>query len=957
MFKHYKDLCDVVSLMVFCPHDRTYLSTKDGSGETWLPSIKCEKNCWKVTAHKIYFSLFGVDSGNSCHPIRVYKVWLPNHALPCAYHAVYKAAVKADVKKRLKNKAGLRSRLLWLSAAELERQRAHSCLRSPEILVFSLMVFGEGRDLDKDTELESGALVEICEENVVVGMDVAGGAVAMASPNMQLLNAAGYTREDQIRLYREFVLMVFPAIYMSVHMFSQFMIDIGWQRSQCSSLFRAADVSGRGGLSFLELMLWTAALEPGTQHVGLPAEIRCRYIFRYFDNNRDQKLEYVEFKELVAAARAARQLPIDALSVARDADICLKQLGLQPNSQLPLAEFLRGVSELKLRGTSSLLRSPRSVAAYVMDLQQRENEVPASTSATSKLHHVSVSGPGLCAADSGSHASTPGPASAQRVRADYCVATYTVRMRRRPPNEFIELHNFDEDTVSPSTAQLLLHDVRSSDLLGASCMPTEAFAAVHYFASVVDKPQTVRGEPSGSTQSMLKPAWSWLSPAEEGALGALLLRLAELVRPICAGEPRLLRLASPVYAIGDLHGNLSALLSMESALWPSGTALAATRILFLGDYVDRGVHGAELMAYLLAAKLQRPNAVLLIRGNHEIRDIQKMFTFYSECINKYGEIEGMKIWNAINNVFDCLPLAAVIDDKVFCCHGGLPPPWVCPVITAIDKVPVPLPRPAEQSSIAWELLWNDPVKLVYSTWMITRCSSPWVCDHRHRQGAGAAAAPGGAELHRVGAAVERPRQVPVPLPRPAEQSSIAWELLWNDPVKLVYSTWMITRCSSPWVCDHRHRQGAGAAAAPGGAELHRVGAAVERPRQVPVPLPRPAEQSSIAWELLWNDPVKPNKITASVQLELASNEGFAANSKRGTGHVFDQTALDRFLTANQLSHVVRAHELHQNGFMCQLRGRLISVFSSYHYCGGTNDCGVALVEDGKLRLMRINVSD
>lgn len=50
--------------------------------------------------------------------------------------------------------------------------------------------------------------------------------------------------------------------------------------------------------------------------------------------------------------------------------------------------------------------------------------------------------------------------------------------------------------------------------------------------------------------------------------------------------------------------------------------------------------------------------------------------------------------------------------QVFCCHGGIPPPWVCPLITAIDKVPVPLMRPAEQSSIAWELLWNDPIKYV-----------------------------------------------------------------------------------------------------------------------------------------------------------------------------------------------------------------------------------------------------
>ncbi|KAF9787631.1 hypothetical protein SFRURICE_001683 [Spodoptera frugiperda] len=785
MFKNYKDLCDVVSLLVYCPSERCYLFTKESSGETWLPSSKCEKNCWKMTAHKINFELFGIDAGTNCHPLRVYKIWLPNHSLNCVYHAVYKVAIKADVKKRLKYKAGMRNRLQWLNMSELERQKAHSNLRSPEVIAFALMTNGELKDSDKDSEVESGSLIEICEENIVIGQDVAGGAVAMASPNLQLLQTAGYTREDQIRMYREFVLMVYPAIYMSVNIFSQFMIDLGWQRTQCQNLFRAADVTGRGGLSFLELMLWAAALEPATQHTGIPAEIRCRYIFRFFDSNRDLKLEYVEFKELVAAARAARQLPIDALSVARDADVCLRQLGMQPNSQLPLAEFLRGVGELRLRGTSSLLRAPRSISAYIVDLQEREHEASQpSTSTTMKFQPgtAALAQQGSCSAGAGS--------ARRAARPDYSVAVYTVRMRRRPPNELLELNNFDgksrnEDAVSPSTAHLMVNAVHSFDVLGPSCAPVEALAAVHYFATNVERPHNRRPS-GGSSVNMVKPAWAWTTPAEEAALGSLLLRLAEAVKPIC-----------------DLHGNLSALLTMEAALWPSGPALAAARLLFLGDYVDRGSHGTELMAYLLAAKLQRPDAVLMVRGNHETRDIQKI-----ECLVKYGENEGLKVWNAINNVFDVLPLAAVIDDKVFCCHGGIPPPWVCPLITAIDKVPVPLTKPAEQSSIAWELLWNDPIK--------------------------------------------------------------------------------------------------------------------------------------------------PNKITATLQLELSSNEGFAANTKRGTGHVFDQTALDRFLVANQLSHVVRAHELHQNGFMCQLRGRLVSVFSSFHYCGGTNDSGVALLEGGKLRLMRVN---
>ncbi|KAI5636045.1 calcineurin-like phosphoesterase domain-containing protein [Phthorimaea operculella] len=694
----------------------------------------------------------------------------------------------------------------------MELQRAHATLKSPELAMFCQMAFGDQNKEDPLwQEFDSELLIEICEEDVLISAETGAGAVAVSSPNAQLLVAANYTRDDQIRLFSEFMTQSYPALYLSFQVFTNFMVDMGWQRVQCNNLFRAADLEGRGGLSFQEMLLWCAATEPGTQHGGIPAEIRCRYIFRYFDCNRDQKLEYVEFKELVAAARLARQLPIDALSVSRDADVILRQIGLQPNSQLPVSEFLRSVSEMRLRGTSSMLRTPRSVSAYLADLQITNGSSSASV-AKQPAKPSSGHGAQTQLAD-GSVASTASERrGAGAVSPDYNVATYTVRVRKDAMNEMIELKHFDEEAVSPSTARLITVDMptqASLDVLGPGTMPVEAMAAVHYFATPVEKlPGRRISVATNSSLVANKSAFSWAAPAEEQAMGALLLKLANAVAPICQAEPRLLRLTSPVYCIGDLHGNLSALLAVETALWPSGASISPAKLLFLGDFVDRGPHGTELMAYLLAAKLQRPKGVLMIRGNHETRDIQRMFTFHTECVQKYGDAEGSKIWNAINNVFDVLPLAAVIDDKVFCCHGGIPPPWVCPLITAIDKVPVPLTRPSEQSTIAWELLWNDPVKA--------------------------------------------------------------------------------------------------------------------------------------------------NKLTASTAAELTTNEGFAANVKRGTGHVFDQTAVDRFLLANQLSHVVRAHELHQNGFMVQLRGRVISVFSSSHYCGGTNDIGVALLEGSKLRLIRVS---
>ena len=75
----------------------------------------------------------------------------------------------------------------------------------------------------------------------------------------------------------------------------------------------------------------------------------------------------------------------------------------------------------------------------------------------------------------------------------------------------------------------------------------------------------------------------------------------------------------------------------------------------------------QVVAYLFAQKLIAPDKFFMIRGNHEVRNIQENFTFKSECLDKFGSNMGAKVWEAINKCFDCLPLAAVIDDKVSIC--------------------------------------------------------------------------------------------------------------------------------------------------------------------------------------------------------------------------------------------------------------------------------------------------
>ncbi|KAI8388804.1 serine/threonine-protein phosphatase 4 catalytic subunit [Radiomyces spectabilis] len=168
-------------------------------------------------------------------------------------------------------------------------------------------------------------------------------------------------------------------------------------------------------------------------------------------------------------------------------------------------------------------------------------------------------------------------------------------------------------------------------------------------------------------------------------------------REILVEEGNVLRVDAPVTICGDIHGQFYDL----KELFKKGGECPDTNYLFMGDFVDRGYYSVETFLLLLALKVRYPDRIALIRGNHESRQITQVYGFYEECLRKYGTAS---VWRWCCEVFDFLSLSAIIDDKIFCVHGGL-----SPSINTLDQIRL-IDRKQEvpHDGAMCDLLWSDP---------------------------------------------------------------------------------------------------------------------------------------------------------------------------------------------------------------------------------------------------------
>ncbi|SCM20372.1 protein phosphatase-beta, putative [Plasmodium chabaudi adami] len=174
--------------------------------------------------------------------------------------------------------------------------------------------------------------------------------------------------------------------------------------------------------------------------------------------------------------------------------------------------------------------------------------------------------------------------------------------------------------------------------------------------------------------------------------------MCTLLIDILKNEPNCVQVPVPVTVAGDIHGQFYDLLE----LFHIGGLPPDVSYLFLGDYVDRGYYSCECFCLVACFKIKHPSKVTILRGNHESRQITKVYGFYDECIRKYNN--DSSVWKYLTDAFDYLPLTAIINNQIFCDHGGISP--YLQTIEDINK----LDRYKEipQDGAICDLLWSDP---------------------------------------------------------------------------------------------------------------------------------------------------------------------------------------------------------------------------------------------------------
>jgi len=161
-----------------------------------------------------------------------------------------------------------------------------------------------------------------------------------------------------------------------------------------------------------------------------------------------------------------------------------------------------------------------------------------------------------------------------------------------------------------------------------------------------------------------------------------------------------------IFVIGDIHGNLDSLLNFLKIIRSNNPKY----IIFLGDIVDRGPKQLECLIIILSLKIKNPERFYLLRGNHESYEMNKAYGFYEEFIRKFCDYDR---YNEIEELYDSIPVCALVNEKILCVHGGIPED--IDILNNLKNLNI-ITYSKEKSMMilknVFQMMWNDPKPLI-----------------------------------------------------------------------------------------------------------------------------------------------------------------------------------------------------------------------------------------------------
>lgn len=176
--------------------------------------------------------------------------------------------------------------------------------------------------------------------------------------------------------------------------------------------------------------------------------------------------------------------------------------------------------------------------------------------------------------------------------------------------------------------------------------------------------------------------------------------LLDMAKILLKSEDRLMKINAPVEVIGEVRGNLGAVITIEKLLCPTVPVLQSN-LVFLGNYIcPKAVHNVEVLCFLLALKTQSPNKVFLLRGHNEsVKEASRILL--KECESKYGNV-AKQVCSMLTSVLEWMPFAVIVDESVLCLHSGLPVKSAANNVSVLTEITSPLAN-VEENAIALEV--------------------------------------------------------------------------------------------------------------------------------------------------------------------------------------------------------------------------------------------------------------